>query len=115
MYCIGIVKIVTYTDVLDYDIDVFAEDVNGFPVVTLTLQPGATEACYDVSIVDDDVFDEESDFPVEQVTFSYSSSSPKVARVDLRHTLVILDNDRKACTLPKLCILSLKALHTVLN
>ncbi len=72
-----------------------AEDVNGFPVLTLTLQIGATQACFNVDIVDDAVFDGESDRAVEQVTFSYSSSSPTVARVNLRHTLVILDNDRK--------------------
>ncbi len=86
-----------YTDTLDYDIesDVFAEDINGFPIVTLTLQPEATEACFDVNIVDDEVFDGESESPVEQVTFSYSSSSPIVARVNLRHRLIILDNDRK--------------------
>ncbi len=97
-------KIVTivplYTEVLDYDIDVFAEDVNGIPVVTLTLQPEATETCFDVNIVDDAVFDGESESPVEQVTFSYSSSSPIVARVNLRHRLIILDNDRKICTQP---------------
>ncbi len=84
-----------------------AEDVNGFPVVlTLTLQIGATQACFDVDIVDDAVFDGESDRAVEQVTFSYSGSSPTVARVNLRHTLVILDNDRKIYTQAKICILA---------
>ncbi len=73
----------------------FAEDINGFPIVTLTIQPEATEACFDVNIVDDEIFDGESESSVEQVTFSYSSSSPIVARVNLRHRLIILDNDRK--------------------
>ncbi|XP_064387784.1 uncharacterized protein LOC135335951 [Halichondria panicea] len=94
-----IVQYPSANDTLDYDIesDVFAEDINGFPIVTLTLQPEATEACFDVNIVDDEVFDGESESPVEQVTFSYSSSSPIVARVNLRHRLIILDNDRN-CT-----------------
>ncbi len=89
------------TVVGDYDIDTPYENQTdrGFPVFTLTLQPGATKACFVVSIVDDDVFDILIDRPVEQVTFSYSSSSPRVARVNLRHTLVILDNDR-TCTIP---------------
>ncbi len=87
------------TVVVDYDIDTPYENQTVFPVLTLTLQPGATKACFVVSIVDDDVFDRENDRPVEQVTFSYFSSSPRVARVNLRHTLVILDNDR-TCTIP---------------
>ncbi len=78
----------------DYDITIL--DKSGeFPVLTLTLLPGATEACFVVSIVDDDVLDGETERLVEQVIFFYFSSSPTVARVNLRHRIVILDNDRK--------------------
>ncbi len=80
---------------IDYNIAEFVEYVNGFPLFTLTLLPGATEACFDVSIVDDDEFGGENEIPVEQVTFLYFSSSPTVVEVDIDHTLVILDNDRK--------------------
>ncbi len=73
----------------------------------MTLQPGATGVCFNVSIVDDLVGPQvflgdgnlltESDRDVEEVSFFYLNSSPPVAvdESNFRHTLSILDNDRK--------------------
>lgn len=62
--------------------------------VVLTLQPGDTQTCFDVITVND-LRNIPIDFDVEQLTFSYLSSSPIVTRLDLQHTVFILDNDRK--------------------
>ncbi len=77
----------------DYNVSVPFDMESGRLMVTL--QPGATVVCVDVRIVDDLVFDSESDSSVEEVMFFFVSSSPLVVvpTLNSRHTLIILDND----------------------
>ena len=59
--------------------------------LTVTFEPGQMQSCFDINIVDDN----QTEPLLKSVTFSYFSSSPSVARVNLVHEVFILDNDRE--------------------